>query len=169
MNNVNNTTENKFKAIHAHVFNPKNALFKFGRSEPAKCTVYYCEKSETCPLLKKGQCINNSFLGPKCVYGYRRSEEGFTPRSQKFGKWISDKKEEHKDILNRADGYVPDKMVEIGEYLYLPYAHMDMNERVPFLKHSALFVSGQPFIKKDIFNIELIKTIVDFLKENSEI
>jgi hypothetical protein len=54
-------------------------------------------------------------------------------------------------------------IAEIGEYVYLPYAHMDMNTEVPFQSHSAFFVSGLPFLKKEFFTPEIVVKMASFV------
>jgi hypothetical protein len=52
--------------------------------------------------------------------------------------------------------------MRIGDYVWLPHDHADMNTAVPFLKHSAIFISGIPFIKVEDFTLDVVKSIVTF-------
>jgi hypothetical protein len=149
------------KTIHARLWSPLNALFKSHRNDPATCEIYFCEMADTCPLLKKRQCINKRIMGPKCPHGHCRTMTGPTKRSSKLTSWLKDREKEFAGMFATLSS-PPDKVVEIGDWVYLPYSHMDMNKAVPFNQHSCLFVSGSPFIKKEIFTVELIKCIVDF-------
>lgn len=58
--------------------------------------------------------------------------------------------------------YPANKMAIVGDYVYLPYAHMNLNEKVPFLEHGHIFSSGSAFIKMVDFTIETINKIIDF-------
>lgn len=148
--------------IMAVVYDPSGpSLFKSSKNEPAKCTVYFCEKADTCPLLKVGQCINYGILGPKCPHGYLSQETGYSRRAKNFRSWINDRTEKWKDY-KRIKGYATKKLACVGDWIYLPYAHMDMNESVPFKGHSAAFVTGSPFLKPEDFTIENIEKIVNF-------
>lgn len=149
--------------IHAHIWSPSGFhFFKTSKKDPAKCVVYYCNNAENCSLLKKGQCIHGAVLGPRCPYGYVRNEVGYTRRARNFSKWISDKEKEYANVLGKVKSGPTDKMVVIGEWVYLPYAHLDMNEHIPILGKSCLFISGKPFIKIGEFTVEIIQKIVDF-------
>jgi hypothetical protein len=53
-------------------------------------------------------------------------------------------------------------MEEIGDYIYLHYAHINMNEGVPFLAKSYLFSSGMPFLLKKDFTLENIIKMIKF-------
>jgi hypothetical protein len=149
--------------INVHVWSPlEKSLFKFPAKDPATCEVFYCEKADTCELLKRGQCINKTFWGPKCPHGYISKESGPTKQSKKCHDWVQKKRAEFAHVKNRVSGSPPAKMVEIGDWIYLPYAHMDMNKNLPIEGHSSLFIPGRPFMQKSIFTVAVIKTIVDF-------
>jgi hypothetical protein len=149
--------------INVHVWSPlEKSVFKRPAKDPATCEVFYCEKADTCPLLKQGQCINKSFMGPKCPHGYVSKEAGPTKLSKKCSTWVREKRAEYAHVKNRVNGSPPDKMVEIGDWIYLPYSFMDMNKNVPIAGHSSLFISGRPFMQKSAFTLEVIKSIVDF-------
>lgn len=151
------------KPIHASVWSPLDkSLFKYPAKDPATCEVYYCEKAESCGLLQKGQCIHASFLGPRCPHGYVRKETGPTKYARSCSDWVRKKRDEFKDVLGKVRSSPSHKIVEVGDWIYLPYSHLDMNEKLPIIAHSHLFVSGSPFMKKYDFTIEVIKRIVDF-------
>ena len=152
-----------FKIIHAQVWNPNNStFFKTKANERAECKTYHCQIPEQCPLLPLRQCINATFLGPKCPYGFIRNDIGPTKKSRKCSEWASEQKAKYSDVVTKVSGSPPNKMINVGEYIYLPYAHMDMNTGVPFLGHSHVFISGSPFILFTNFTVEVIKKIVDF-------
>lgn len=150
------------RIIHVHSFNPNNKLFgKSKANDRAEMILYYCSL-DNCPLFAKKQCINCEILGPKCPYGHISRLTGPTKRSGKMGSWILEQEKIHKDVLNKIEGGGNSKMVVIGEYVFLPYSHLDMNATIPILGKSAFFIFGQPFIKVENFNLEVIKNIIVF-------
>lgn len=154
---------NNHKPIHASIWSPLDkSLFKHSSKDPATCTVYYCEKAENCELLKKEQCIHASFLGPRCPHGYVSNETGPTKYSRSCSDWVKKKREDFKDVIGKVRNSPSRKMVEVGDWIYLPYSHLDMNKKLPIISHSHLFISGSPFIKKSDFTLEVIKQIIDF-------
>ena len=154
---------NNAKPIHARMWSPFDKhLFKARANDPAECKVLYCEIPEQCSLLKLGQCINDTIMGPKCPYGYVKMEIGPTKRAKGCSPWIVKQKEQYKDVLNKVGNYPSSKIVEVGEYIYLPYPHADMNKEVPFLNHNLILISGQPFVKKELFTIDVILSIISF-------
>jgi hypothetical protein len=155
---------NGFVLIGFGIYDPAspNILFKSKSTDRASCDSYYCEKIESCPLLKKKQCINLLFFGPKCPHGYKQREEGPTKRSRNCKTWIQSKIELTKNCQYAVNNRPPDKVVEVGDWIYLPYSHIDMNKNIPVLAHSGFMVSGSPFIKKEQFTVETVKSIVDF-------
>ena len=149
--------------IHAQIWSPLDkSLFKHPARDPATCRVFYCEKADTCSLLKKGQCIHSGFLSPKCPHGYVSGESGPTKASRKCGVWVAEQRKKYGQYIGKVSASPPDKMVEIGDWVYLPYAHLDMNDGIPILGKSSLFISGKPFIKKEEFTISVITCIVNF-------
>lgn len=149
--------------IHARVWSPlERHLFKFSSKEKAECRVYYCEIPDQCPLLKMGQCIHSIVWGPRCPHGHVSLEEGPTKRARGCSSWVAKRKEQFKGVLDKVSGTPSEKMVEIGEYIYLPYAHADLNKNVPFLQHNLYLMSGQPFVKKELFTIDVVISIITF-------
>lgn len=152
-----------FVKIHAGIWSPFDRhLFKPKASEPAECTVWECQIPTECSFLKLKQCINHNIFGPRCVYGKKTCEVGPTKRSRKCSEWVNNKREEYKDIRGKISAAPPVKIAKVGEYIYLPYAHMDMNVAVPFRAHSDIFISGIPFIAVEKFTLEVIKSIVSY-------
>ena len=54
------------------------------------------------------------------------------------------------------------RMAVVGEYMFLPYPHMTMNEKIPFLAHNNLFRNGNCFLRMEHFTIENIIKLVRF-------
>lgn len=149
----------EFKVIHANIYDPTHSVFKTSKNDKAQCQTVECSNT-SCPLLAKGQCYARGVFTPRCPYGRASVEYGPTRRSSKFYKWVSDKREKHKGVpyLNMPE----DKIAFIGEYVLLPYSHMDMNKAVPFLRHSNVFVPGYPFVSIQHWNLQTVLAIIDF-------
>lgn len=146
--------------IHFHIYNPADSIFKTKKTDHAEYQAVECSL-ETCPLREKGQCAAIAVIFAKhCPYGKYSRVLGPTRKSKQFYPWIIAQKEAFKGVPYLKNAVT--KMAFIGEYVYLPYAHMDMNKSVPFLDHSVAFSSGEPFIKIEDWTIENILKIIDF-------
>lgn len=156
-------TPEKSEVVHASVFDPRHALFKSCRNDRSECRVVSCKGKERCGLYARGECVElvSVLKSAYCPYGRCSVEQGPTKRSHKIGSWVRGREETHKDALHRLK-YPNQVMAMVGDYVFLPYAHMTMNEKVPFLSHSSLFVSGNCFLPLDKFTIETIIELVDF-------
>jgi hypothetical protein len=89
-----------------------------------------------------------------------RSEEGFTPRAGKFSKWIAERQSQHKGVPRLT---IPaTKIAFIGNYVYLPYAHMNMNEAVPFRAHGGAFRKGNSFLPREHWTVGTVCKLLDF-------
>lgn len=151
------------QVIHATVYDPHGkSLFKSKATDRAECKIVNCSNSENCSLFKMGKCILADSLFGRCVYGKRQAFQGPTKRANACSSWVSEKMEQYKDVLWKMTT-APSKLAIIGEYVYLPYAHMDMNEAVPFMQHDKFFQSGVPFVALNSFTIEVIRNIIKFM------
>ena len=119
----------------------------------------FCSCPTPCPLLAKGMCIHAGFLS-RCVYGQLTQDHGPSTRSNSYAKTKKAWEDEAK--TKPMPQWAKRVIAEIGEYVYLPYPHMDMNTEVPFVSHACLFVSGTPFVKKDLFNAEMVLKMAAF-------
>lgn len=150
--------------IHAKIYDPtaKNFLFKQKASAKAECTVITCSKSETCGLYARGECAQLAILdSTHCPYGTRRTESGYTKQARGYREWINTRAEKHAAYINKLGSYKK-KMAIVGEYVFLPYAHMNMNKALPFGRHGGPMVTGTHFIKLEQFNIDTVMSIVEF-------
>ncbi len=148
MNKV--STDQPEKLVSTSVFNPCNALFKQPRNARAKCTRIWC-KLEVCALRDAGSCSLNGVFGGCCLYGRLSCEVGPTPRARKFSAWIRERQKEREDIPSL--GYPVCKLAFIGEWVYLPYAHMDMNKSLEF--------TGK-MLRKEDWTIGTVLQLIDF-------
>lgn len=152
------------KLIHAHIFNPANSLFKSVRNNRSELHLVYCDNSENCDLYKKGQCIRRKTLGGYCQYGKNSIQQGHTKKARGFSKQILDWENKYKDIPKLTD---PNKfdLALIGDYIYLPYAHInfsrDNNHVLAQFTAKSGFLGTEAFIHKDNWNIQNILHIVE--------
>lgn len=149
------------KVIHANVYDPSGFnLFKPEANARAKCSTIVCVNLE-CPLLARGQCwMRGGLFGNKCPYGQSRTDTGPTKRAAGLSSWVRDAKEKTKGVpwLDAP----PKRMEFIGDFVLLPYSHMDMCEAVPFRRHSQFIISGDPFIPRAAWSLETVLTLVAF-------
>lgn len=157
----------EFIVISAWVKNPHDQfLFKSEASDEAKCTVLSCKLLDGCKFYKDKQCIQNKIFDWKCPYGKAFVEKGPTKRSKKCRQWVSEKKEKYKDVYNKVSNYPTEKLAIVGEWIYLPYSHINMNQRLPFETYDTGFSSGSRFLDKHHFDVSTIENIVKFYPES---
>lgn len=147
----------KEKLIHNHVYNPKKSLFKTSGNDRAGCYRVYCSFDGECPLFERGCCASRDFFTRGCPYGRKEKLTGPTPRAKSFHSWI-----QSHEIESPSLDSPPKKIAFVGEWVYLPYAHMDMCESVPFVHHGGAFRCGQPFIPRTEWTIETVCKLLDF-------
>jgi hypothetical protein len=148
------------RAISHHVFDPNNAIFKEGRKERASSTTIWC-KLKSCPLLDAGTCmLKPLMLWTRCPYGRVTGLTGPTRRAGKFRSWIREQKEKHPEC--KSVGYPATRIAFVGDYVYLPYSFMTMNERVPFLGHAHLLGSGNCLLPREHWTLDNVLKILAF-------
>lgn len=151
------------RIISVTVWSPTDKnFFKSDKNAKAECTFFYCANDNCKLFLEHKQCVNNGLFGSQCPYGNRLRSVGPTSRSRKCISWAQTQRENFKQYLNKIEGTPPTKMAEVGEYLYLPYAFMSMNPKVPFVEHSSFGSVGKPFIKLEDFTVQIIREILNF-------
>ena len=96
----------------------------------------------------------------RCPYGKVVVQDGPTPRSKQYRKWIKGRTAEGDGVPQL--GSPGKKIYFVGDYVYLPYAFMNMNENVPFLRHGSIFVSGTSLISRSAWTLETVLNIIDF-------
>lgn len=149
------------KLISLFIFDPKKSMFKWPANERSKLTAIYCKNSQNCDLYKAGTCVKRNTFGlNRCEYGRVHTEEGLTSRAKNYNKWIREKKELYGDV-GQLNSTIK-KIAVVGDWIYLPYVHINMNKDVPFGVHSSFMVSGSEMIHKSDFNVKNIKRIVEF-------
>lgn len=150
----------EYLTVHANVYSPVSTIFKTKATDRAECQTISC-CNPGCPLLAKCQCYMNSGLfSNACPYGTRSRELGPTKRSASCSAWVAAKKKLHSGVPFLEGP--PLKMAFIGDYVLLPYYHMNMCEKVPFVKHSVGFSSGSPFILRSDWTLDVVLQIISF-------
>jgi hypothetical protein len=113
------------KLIHAHVYDPNtpNIFFKAKANDRAELHTVSCATSDRCELYARGECAARRLMAG-CVYGRASITPGPTKRSQSCRTWVRERKAE-----TAAVGQIKapvDKMARVGDYIWLPYAHIDI-------------------------------------------
>lgn len=145
--------------IYAYVSDPSNSMFKSNRNDKAKCTVIHCDNTANCDLFKRGECLRLKMAESRCPYGRKNTETGFTKKAAGYHKWRRDRQEKYKDVLSTLKS-PSDMLARIGDYVYLPYAHMNMCENVPFGNHGGFMRNGDNYLHIDSFTPEIISKII---------
>ena len=138
------------------------SVYRAHRKDRAKCTWVTCENHEQCGLYARGECeLTAIFSCGGCPYGRKGHAIGLTKRARGCTDWENVQMEQHADHVNklRLPGNV---LAVVGDYVYLPYAHMNMNKHVDFLSHSNLFATGSRFVPRHSFTIATIRDICEF-------
>lgn len=146
-----------YKIIDYRIYDPQNALFG-NKKDKSELRIVKCNNSDKCDAFKKGKCVMFSMFREKCPYGKRTLEEGFTIRARKYGRWMREKRELVKDVKQLKN---QEKICSIGDYIYFPYPHWTLDKSVDCEKRSSLFSSGQNFIHKNSFTIDLFEQIIN--------
>ena len=146
------------RLVHSNVYDPNGlTLFKAKANDRAQSQRVYCT-AESCELLDAGCCTMSGAFGTKCPYGRKAVETGPTKRAKSCRKWCDDRRTGDVPCLKSP----PVKMAFIGVYVYLPYAHMTMCEKVPFAAHSHFLLSGNCFLPREWWTVEVVETLIDF-------
>jgi len=148
--------------INVTVYDPSvRGLFKAPANDRSECKKYWCDNKGNCGLYKRNECLQMVVFGfSGCPHGRRSFETGFTKRARKFRAWVSERKEKYADHLWKLKS--PTSLLAmVGDYIYLPYAHMSMNGHV-FEDKSTLFHSGSGLLPIANFTTEAIVSIAIF-------
>jgi len=142
------------KVVHFNLFRPENALFKQGQNVRAKVQIITCSNTDNCQLLMRSECACRSGLfGGRCPYGKLSKSTGYTRRASKYHTWCTEKRKKYAGI-----GFLkpPKALRVVGDYVFLPYAHMGMMKDLPW--HGL-------FLKKEDFTVENIVRLVCYLPQ----
>lgn len=150
------------KIINVTIFEPHNALFKEQRNDKSECKTVSCSNSDNCSLYKNGKCVLINTFGSGCPYGIKSREVGPTKRASKYGRWISERKEKYKEVYKKL-GSNDSIMAVVGDYIFLPYAHMGLEKDIPFVTKSGLFGGTGGFLKLVDFTPNMIHKLVSII------
>lgn len=151
-------TINNYEVVHFHLWNPCDSFFKQSKNEKAEARIVMCNNKGNCNLYKVGQCTMRGVFIERCPYGKCRTIEGFSRRANKFSEWIRNTKERYKSIGSLSQPV--EKMVIIGEYIYLPYQFINFEIELPFIEKGGFFNKGNRFMLLSNFTVDVIKKIV---------
>ena len=118
------------KIVHFNLFNPTRALFKQNKNSRAEVDLISCSNSDNCNLFDRGECVCMAGLwGKRCKYGRKIKQIGFTPRARKFSSWCEEQRKKYEGV-----GFLksPESLGIVGDFVFLPYAHMDMAKGIPW-------------------------------------
>jgi len=110
--------------IGAWIRDPKDNLIK-GMSKRAGLYELFCERPDTCDLLKKDNtCLNCSGMAP-CRFGRKVGTEGPTRQARSFHSTLAKWKERNEGFLDRLQPLrAYNRVFKTHGHFYLPYAHM---------------------------------------------
>ena len=151
----------EYKLIDYRLFEPHLSFFKSSKNDKAKFQKLLCNNYKNCNAFKCGKCVVwSGFSGRKCPYGKKIYEYGFTQRARGYSKWISDRREQIKDIeqLSNQSG-----MCVIGDYIYFPYPFWSLANSIPLLneERSRFLSDAIVFLSKDRFDIDFIEKLIN--------
>lgn len=146
-----------YKAINFTYYNPRTSIFKSGKSDRERVSVYKCINCENCNAYKKKRCVMlNGLWGHDCPYGVIERKEGFTKAASKCGDLVRKYKEKYDNV-----GYALKTLnfvCEIGDYVYLGLPHLNGYNNP--IRNNDFFIDDDMIKKEDFtpeFVVELIK------------
>lgn len=155
------------KLVFLSIIDPRNSFFKQPKSARAECYTVHCglPPDERCDLMGAGQCINATVMpSSRCPYAAPYGEVGPTRRSGDYRRWIEERKDRYTSQLpDRVNFAAAQRVLSfVGQWVWLPYGHIEMNGGVPFLRHSSFLVDGSKFLRRSDWNLENVLKIVRF-------
>lgn len=165
--------------VHFNLYRPdKSSFFKPVQNGRALVQLITCTNSNACTLLTSGTCAC-CYGNKKCPYGEYLRVTGYTVRAKKYHTWCNDMKKRYSGVPFLKP---PKKIGLAGNYVFLPYAHMDMLKDLPwvynvFLDHLILtpenVVKLAEFVPYTLYDYKEItsyqkETVPKFLKHLSE-
>lgn len=89
----------EYKPINFTYYNPRTSIFKSGKSDRERISVYKCNNCENCDAYKRKCCVMlNGLWWHKCPYGTIEKKEGFTKAARKCGYLVSEYKGKYGDV-----------------------------------------------------------------------
>lgn len=148
----------EYKTINLTYYNPCTSIFKQGKSDRERVTLYQCCKSKTCDAYKNNKCIMlNGVFGHGCPYGQQIRKEGYTKAARKCGLLVNEYKNKYSDVEYALK---PLSIVcKINDYIYtgLPHLQNYVNSIRP-----KDFFTYEDLIKIENFTPEFIVELIKF-------
>lgn len=146
--------------INFTYYNPQNSLFKAGKSDRERVTVYTCNNSENCDACKRNKCVmmNGLYSSHSCPYGQIKREEGYTKAAKKCGELVQKRKDEYKEVeFSKGDLKF---VCYIGDYVYLPLPHLINYSNS--IRENSFFNGNGDIIRKEDFTPEFIVELLEY-------
>ena len=148
----------EYKPINFTYYNPRTSIFKSGKSDRERISVYKCNNCENCDAYKRKCCVMlNGLWWHKCPYGTIEKKEGFTKAARKCGYLVSEYKEKYGDVEYALKPL--NFVCEIGDYVYLGLPHLNGYNNP--IRNSDFFVDDD-MIKKDDFTPEFVVELIKY-------
>lgn len=119
-----------------------------------------------CPFLEEKTCIRFGILPHGCPYGKSSwTSSGVTKRAAAYREWSKKAHAEQEAFYaeNPRLNYAKPRVAVVGDYVYVPTPHADMNEKVPFVSRGSIVSTGTPFVKREEFTPEVVLEIANFV------
>lgn len=147
----------EYKPINFTYYDPRTSIFKSGKSDRERISVYKCNNCENCDAYKRKRCVMlNGLWWHKCPYGAIEKKEGFTKAARKCGYLIMEYKGKYGDVEYALKSL--NFVCEIGDYVFLGLPHLNGYNNP--IRNSDFFVDNDMIKKEDFtpeFIVELIK------------
>lgn len=149
----------EYKPVSFSLFDPTTSIFVCKGNAKANYSAIFCCK-EKCPFRDNGTCISATItvFGIRCPYSKVFREEGYTKRARKYNSWINKYKEKYAGVPRLSPP--AKKLAFVGDYVYLPYAHLESCRDDLDLKNKLIGAVSACILHKDDWNIENVLKII---------
>lgn len=145
--------------INLTYYNPCNSLFKAGKSDRERVTLYTCNNTENCEAFKRGKCVMlNGLYSHSCPYGRIHQETGYTKAARKCGDLIQKKREQYGDVEYSKKNLK--FLCSIGDYVYLPLSHLRNYSNS--IREADFFKGDGDIVCKNDFTPEFIVELIQY-------
>ena len=145
--------------INFTYYDPRNSLFKSGKSDREEVKIYVCNNSENCDAYKRNKCVMlNGLSFHTCPYGEIKREEGYTKAARRCGELIWKRKDEYENIAYSKS--VLKFLSYIGDYVFLPLPYLI--NYVNSIRDRSFFKGDGDIIRKEDFTPEFIVELLKF-------
>ena len=146
----------EYRTIGIDIYEP------FKQTERAEVTIYKCQLLNDCPIYKENKCLMTgmSMCRGTCKYGKRTGATSQTKRAKSYSPFVEEWKKKKAEFKKSLGTFYDNRMLVIGDWVYLPYAHMNhrdgKHQEIPFEQYSGFMMSGSKFIELEKFTPEVI-------------